>query len=205
MIRYRFLLAALALVCLATVGTPAEDTPRKDDRGDKASTTKGTYMGRIVRVDNDKRTLVLGEITERDGKRTGTGSGTGTGTGTGTEKPGTGTAGGDRTGKGTAADRTMTFTLNDKARISLDGKEATFRDLKMGLYARVHTGSGTSGSTGGTKDKSTTGGTAADRDKTGSGSTGRMMTATRIEAFSKAPARTGTGSGAGTGKRDTDR
>src|SRR4051794_1910849 len=105
MIRYRFLLAALALVCLATVGTRAEDTPRKDDRGDKASTMKGTYMGRIVRVDNDKRTLVLGEITERDGKRTGTGSGTGTGTGTGTEKPGTGTAGGDRTGKGTAADR----------------------------------------------------------------------------------------------------
>jgi len=198
MIRYRFLLAALALVCLATVGTLAEDTRRKDDRGDKSSTaSRGTYMGRIVRVDIDKRTLVLGEITERDGKRITTGSGTGTGSGT--EKPGTGTAGGDRTGKGTAADRTMTFTLNDKTRISLDGKEATIRNLKMGLYARVHTDSGTSGTSG----KATTGGTAADRDKTGSSSTGRMMTATRIEAFTKAPARTGTGSG--TGKRDTDR
>jgi len=101
----------------------------------------------------------------------------------------------------------MTFTVSDKARISLDGREATFKDLRMGLYARVHTdmaGAGTTGSTTGTagsRDKGTSGsGTASGGDRAGSGvSGGAAMTASRIEAFTKAPTGAGSGTGTGTG------
>jgi len=230
--KYRFLpfaLAMLALVGFVAAQTAAEDKPgadrRADDRGDKGTTTKGmgVYSGKIVRVDSTSHTIVLGDIKGRGGKGTGAGSGTGTGAGagagTGSDK--TATDRGD-TDKGKTGNRTMTFKASDKARITLDGKEGTFSDLKAGLYARVHTdrsGSAGSGGTGGTSGTEKSGateksgtktggdaGAARDTEKGGTGGTAdRVRTATRIEAFTKAPTDTGTGAGRGTGGTNRDR
>jgi len=207
MTRYRFLpfaLAMLALVGLAVIQTAAEDRPagdrRADDRSDKGTTTKGmgVYSGKIVRVDADKHTIVLGDIQGRGGK----GKGTGTGTGTGVGKTGSDRTAADTGDKGKSGDRTMTFQASDKTRISLDGKDGKFSDLKAGLYARVHTdrsGTGSSGAAG--KADTRSGSDAAGKDNP-SGTTGRTRTATRIEAFTKAPTGTGTGTEKRTGGTD---
>jgi len=202
MTRYRFLPFALAMLVLtgfALIQTAAEDKPsgdrRADDRADKGTTNKGmgVYSGKITRVDSDKNTIVLGDI-----RRGGKGSGTGTDSGkTGSDS----TA--DTGGKGKSGDRTMTFQVSDKARISLDGKDAKFADLRAGLYARVHT-ERKSGSGGTEKSGTGAGEVKANRDADkgdASGSAGRTRTATRVEAFTKAPSGTEKGSGATTPDR----
>jgi len=211
--KYRFLLFALAMLALVgfvTIQAAAEDKPgadrRADDRTDKSTTTKGmgVYSGKIVRVDSSSHTIVLGDIKGRGGKGTGSGTGAGAGAGTGSDKAAT-----DRGDKAKAGDRTMTFKASDKTRISLDGKEGTFSDLKAGLYARVHTERTGSSGTGGTeksgateKSGSKTAGSGAARDTEKGGTPDRVRNATRIEAFTKAPADTGTGAGKGTGTTD---
>jgi len=201
----------LALVGLAVIQTAAEDKPagdrRADDRSDKGTTTTtkgmGVYSGKIVRVDADKHTIVLGDIQGRGGKGTGTGTGTGTGAG----KTGSDRNAADTGDKAKAGDRTMTFQASDKTRISLDGKDGKFSDLKSGLYARVHTdrsgtgSSGTGGSGAAGKGDARTGSDTAGKDNS-SGTTGRTRTATRIEAFTKAPTVTGTDTAKQTGGTD---
>jgi len=233
--KYRFLpfaLALLALVGLVALQSAAEDKPTGDRGSEKGTTTKGmgTYTGKIVRVDADKHTIVLGDIQGRGGKGSGSGtsSGSGTGSGTGSDKAGSSdkATGSDKTAsdtgdKGKTGNRTMTFSVSDKTRISLDGKEAKLSELKSGLYARVTTdrsGKGGSGGSGTTGDKSsgTSGtnnaddkssgaaGAGRDTEKGGTGSSAdRVRTATRVEAFTKAP--TDTKSGTGSGTRGTDR
>jgi len=183
MTKYRILpfgLAALALAWFAALGAVAEDKPAGDRTGSDR-TGKGTnsnahvYKGKIVRVNADKGILVVGNIMHRGGKGKGTGAGTGAGTGTGagkSEGAGAGSSKGEGTGAGTAGSgtrdsdsgkgkvdgRTMTFMIT-KARISLDGKDATIRDLKQGLYVRVHAdraANGDNGKSGGTRGSGTT-------------------------------------------------
>jgi len=218
--KYRFLpfaLALLALVGLVALQSAAEDKPTGDRGSEKGTTTKGmgTYTGKIVRVDADKHTIVLGDIQGRGGK----GSGSGTGSGTDSDKAtGSDKTASDTGDKGKTGNRTMTFSVSDKTRISLDGKEAKLSELKSGLYARVTTdrsgkgGSGTTGDkssgTSGTNkadDKSSgAAGAGRDTEKGGTGSSAdRVRTATRVEAFTKAP--TDTKSGTGSGTRGTDR
>jgi len=233
MSRNCLVLAALALACLSYGGTNAQD--KKDDAGKGgtggtgSSLNQGVYTGKITRVDADKRTIELGDLMSQGGTTgkgaTGkgvTGGDKGTTGGdkgtTGGDKGGTGTIGGD---KGTGTNKKMMFTLDLNAKISLDGKEATFKDLKEGYWARVHTdrsGKGATGGTGGTTggDKGTTGKgatggnkgtTGGDKgttggDKGGTGTTGQNMKATRIEAFTKRPTDTGTGK---IGRTDADR
>jgi len=229
--KYRFLpfaLAMLALVGFVAIQTAAEDKPggerRTEDRTDKGTATKGmgVYTGKIVRVDADKHTIVLGDIRGHGGKGKGSGAGTGAGTGTGAGA-GTGTekANADRTGadtgdKGKTGNRTMMFKVSDKTRISVDGKDGKMSDLRSGLYARVHTdraGSGDKGGTGTSGDKTSgTAGTGRDTEKGGTAGTGRdtgtggsadrVRMATRVEAFTKALNDTTTGTGKGTGGTD---
>jgi len=240
--RLRYLLVALALACFAiTVGALAQDSAARPDRDkDKAGTgdtTKGAITGRIVRVDAEARTLAITpSTTGRTGgadKDKGTG---GTGTGGAADKDRTGGAGDRDKGKA-GGDRVMTFTVPEKAKVTLDGKSATLKELKTGFYARVYADKGGSSGGGrdkagsdkagtGGRDKAGTGGTdkagrdkdttgrdkdTAGRDKDTAGrdkdkggtTTGRTMMASRVEAFTKAPAGgTGGKSGGGT---DRDR
>jgi len=202
MARYRFLTAALVLGWLAVLGTADDKRPgsRDDSREGKGASA---WMGRIARVDSDKHTITLEDVT-----RQGSGDRTEKST-TGSDKATSGTSRTDASDKG-KSDRTKTFTLNEKTKISLDGKEATFRDLRSGLYARVH--ADRSGSKSGTSDKGTSGGTAGsdaarkDRDTTsGSGSAGHSMMVSKVEAFTKAPSRTGTGTGDRSGGTSRDK
>jgi len=105
----------------------------------------------------------------------------------------------------------MMFTVTRDAMITLDGRKADLDDLKPGFTARVQasglgtggsttSGTGTSGRDKGTTDKDsrdkgtsgtgTSGTGTSGRDKDSGvgregGTTGRMMSAVRIEAFSR--------------------
>ena len=179
----------------ASPSTRRAGDDRKAGSSDKSSATKGmhTYNGKIVRVDADKHTLVLGHLTGRAARAPERARAREPAAGTGAASDRADTGAGE---KGKAGDRTMTFQVSDKARISLDGKEAKLSDLKAGLYARVSTshrraaGSGSGPAPGGTSKASGDTGTRAGSDKTGSGGTaGGTHTATRVEAFTKAPTR----------------
>jgi len=194
MVKYRVGLAGMVALLAACIGGAvfADDKTGGDKSGgDKSgagtASARKYYTGKIASVDTDKRTLVLGDFIGGTGTGTG-GTGTGgKGTGTGTGGTGTGTGTGDKGTTGTGSNRKMTFTLSEKATITLDGKDATMRDLKAGLYARVHPDR--KGTTGGSGDKSTTGGTGRDtgRDTGGTGTAGQSMTTSKVEAFTKAP------------------
>jgi len=225
MSRYRYVpLALLAVGFLWAASLGVAQERRTDERGkgtDSTRAAKGkTFTGRIVRVDADKGTLVLGVGTDvdRDRDRGGRpGSGT-PGTGTperGTldraqkERPGAASEKGDDARRGSM----LTFKFGRDVRVSLDGKDATPKDIRAGLFARVtaragdadrtRPGTGTTpgGDRGKTGDRPGTGtnpgdrGKAGDRpgtgtnpgDRAGAGAEGRVMMAERIEVFTKAP------------------
>jgi len=174
MSRYRYVplaLLAVAFLWAASLGVAQERRP--DDRGKGAGTkaAKGkTFTGRVTRVDVDKGTLVLSVGTDADRDRGGRpGSGT-PGTGTperGTldraqkERPGAASERGDEARR----DTMLTIKFGKEARITLDGKDATARDIRAGLFARVTTRAGEGDRTrpGGDRDRGKSG------DRPGSG------------------------------------
>lgn len=171
-------MACLAFVAGLSALADDRGTAAAADKGDKADRAdKGhSFTGRIARVDSEKRTVEL-----RDAH-----PGTSFGGGKGTDGKGTATADKGDKGDKAAAGRSMTFHLGTTAKITLDGKTATLKDLKEGAYARVHTtGAGKSTGTGGAR--------AADKG-TDTAKAGRTMEADRIEVFTKAPT-TGRGTG----------
>jgi len=152
-----------------------KDTGTQKDKGTGDTGKSGqAYQGRISKVDSDKKQITLSDA------RGGTGTGTDTGTDKGTTDKGT-------TDKGTTdKGHQMVFIVGDATKITLDGKDATLRDLKEGLMARVTARA--QGSSGTQKDKDRTGSGSGDKDKgtTGQGQ-GQAMMADRVEAFTKAP------------------
>lgn len=180
---------ALVAASLVALGTATADDDKRKGEGDKgtASGKGGQVMGRIASVDTEKRTIVLEDIKggDKSSSTTATGSDKRTadkdGGDKGTADKGTGEKG--RGGKGS------TFTVSERAKITLDGSPATMKELRKGLYARVHTaraGAGDKGrTTGGERDKDA-GGTEGSRDKD-KGAAGRAMTTDRVEAFTKEP------------------
>jgi len=197
------LAAGFVAVMMATAQdrTTTKDTAVKDSGRPGTEGGMHSYTGRIARVDADKRTIEL-----KDVRTTGTGTGVG-GTkdaATTTKDTATKDSGlrdGGTKDSGLKGGRMMTFRLGDKARITLDGKAATFSDLKADLYARVST---SARATGTVRDKDT-GTTVKDSGRTGKdvGGVGRMMDAERVEVFTKDPGTGGTGRTSGTGGTTT--
>lgn len=198
--------AGVVLAFLAASVSFAEEKGKNEKgTGDRASAS--TIQGKIMRVDPEKRTLVLGEVKRGAGiggdKGTGGTTGTGGDKGTGTGDKGTGT--GD---KGTGGDKgsanqgqELTLMVAENAQITLDGKKAELRDLRQNQFARVSlrqsdrgtggdkgtTGKGTEGDKG-TTGKGTEGNKSGAEKGTGAGNVGgRNMTVDRIDAFSKEP------------------
>jgi hypothetical protein len=182
-------LGLVASACLAALVATAQDGGRKDagtkDTGAatrdtvRSGTGMGIFTGRIARVDTDKRTIELTAASPAGG--TGKAVGTEPGPDGRRDTSGSGKDAGRRDPKdagkavgGVPERRTMTFQLSERARITVDGKEATFRDLKLNAYARVHT---TVGGTGG-KDKDAGG-------KGTGGATSATMIADRVEMFTR--------------------
>lgn len=201
MATHRDWLAAGALFVMAGfVGDGA--TAQKEaggGRGRDDRTAKKTlsYTGKITRIGVEKRVLELSDLTDRGGASGGPGKGTDKG-GTGKGGSGTGGAGGKGTGAGTGGGpgrggRAVTFSVGEKATITLDGKAAGLKDLKVTHFARVHTDRATG----------TTTGTTAGKGAGGAGGAGRSMRTSKIEAFTKAPR--GSGRGKGTGDRERGR
>jgi hypothetical protein len=144
----------------------------QEDRG--AAKKAQTYTGKITRIDVEKRVVELSDLMDRGGAK-GAGKGTGTG-GSGTGGSGTGAGGkgdsGARTGGGPGrGGRAVTFTVADKATVTLDGKAAGLKDLKVNQYARVHA----------ERLATTTGG------KGKAGGAGPVLITSKIEATTKAP------------------
>lgn len=150
MTRYRFCIRALAALSLSWLAAAAviADEKSAQDQG-KATKAALRFGGKVVRVDKDKHTIMVRDLVDRKGKETIPGA-----------------------AKGTELEGTMlTFRIADKARISLDGKDAGFGDLKAGLFVRVHF------SREGIEPK-------AKPDKS-------ERTTSRVEAFTKTPSRGG--------------
>ena len=206
MSRYRYVpLALLAVGFLWAASLGVAQERRTDERGkgtDSTRAAKGkTFTGRIVRVDADKGTLVLGVGTDvdRDRDRGGRpGSGT-PGTGTperGTldraqkERPGAASEKGDDARRGSM----LTFKFGRDIRVSLDGKDATPKDIRAGLFARVTARAGDADRTrtGGDRPRDKGDrpppqkGAPPDRDRPAA-DPGRVLTAERIEVFTKPP------------------
>jgi len=191
----------LVFCALLTMGNAQDkgnqkDTGTQKDKGTGDTGKSGqTFQGRISKVDSDKKQITLSDV--RGGTGTGTGSGT-TDKGTtdkgttdkGTTDKGTTDKGGSDKGTDTGKGQQMVFSVGDATKITLDGKEATMRDLKEGLTARVTAraqGSGGAEKDRGTKDRTESGsGDNKDKGTTGQGQ-GHAMMADRIEAFTKAP------------------
>jgi hypothetical protein len=130
-----------------------------DDKGGKD--TSATFMGKISKLDSTKHELTLSDVKAGgvSDKSTTTDKGT--------------TA--DKDKGGTAAGGQYVFEVEKSATITLDGKTADFKDLREGLFARVHV------------DKSsTTDKGASEKDKGGTAVNPRWKT-NRIEAFTKEP------------------
>jgi len=158
---------AVLLAALVSLGASAQDPCR--DRTDPEAGIGGSahvYVGKILKLNTEKRNLVL------DGRLDIT-----------------------RKGKmppdpGKVGTRTLTFTIDGKARFKVDGKEANMGDLKPGQHARVYTDRG-----GPTPPTGTV------RPRPGTGSTlGPTMTTSRIDAFSEPPAESASSEGS-TGKK----
>jgi len=204
MSRYRYVpLALLAAAFLWAATLSVAQERRADERGKGADTRAKTFTGRIIRVDADKGALVLGVGTDVDRDRGGRpGSGT---PGTGTPERGT-LERAQKERPGSASEKAendrgtsmMTVKFGKDVRVSLDGKDATPKDIRVGLFGRVtvRVDRGKSGdrlSTGGDRGKA--GDPPPDKnpggDKTAGGAEGRVVMAERIEVFTRPPAQRG--------------
>jgi len=202
--------AVFAMVFCALLTVNAEDNQKDKGTGTGtgSSTDKGsgrTIQGRITKVDMSKKEITLAEArTGTDSKDKGTGTGTtdkGTSTdknttdkGTGTDKnttdKGTGT-GTDKnttdkgTGSGTGSNsgHSMTFRIVDSTKITVDGKEGKFTDLKEGQMARVTARSDADNQQ---KDKKSDKSDTTTKDK-GDATSQQTMTAERIEVTTRNP------------------
>jgi len=147
-------LAALILAWFASAANSQQSSvkerdPRPPRDKDKALTAR-LYTGRIVRVDAEKRMVQLKTLRFRST---------------------------DDTDK--SADRPgimLTFTVGERANITLDGKAASLRDVKAGMYARIDARSVGPAKSGGK--------TVDDRPTP---VVGTPMTTERVEAFSRPP------------------
>src|SRR5262249_23156213 len=146
MSRYRYVpLAVLAAAFLFTASLGVAQERRVDDRG-KAADTKAAknriFTGRIVRVDADKGTLVLGVGTDVDRHRGGRPGSAPRGTGRRERRP---LDGAQKERPGAASERAdddrrdsmLTFKFGKDTRFTLDGKGGTAKDIRAGLFARV--------------------------------------------------------------------
>jgi hypothetical protein len=210
-------LGLVASACLAVLVATAQDRGGKEigtkdtgagtrDTG-RAGAETGIFTGRITRVDTDKRSIELNDARPTAG---GTGKAVGTEPGPFGRRDTAGSAkdaaradtkdAGSKAIGGVAAGRTMTFSLSERARITLDGKEATLRDVRLNAYARVYTtAAGTDKDAGRAGTRDTAGRTKDAGSKgTGAGVTA-TMTAERVEVFTRDPGTSGDRTG---GTRD---
>jgi hypothetical protein len=89
--------------------------------------------------------------------------------------------------KATGSGKEMTFTIAEKVKVTLDGKPATLRDLKVGHYARVYTGKTQDGTPGLGRDAGDERGDLTRRDAGKDTRVGRTTSAWKIDGFTKAP------------------
>jgi hypothetical protein len=205
--KLRFLLMAAALAALAGgAGRAADDKgPVGRAPGSKAEADKGggvtghLFAGQVADIDSKQRRITLADRGGPAGVERG-----GVGKDLGTDRP---IRDRDNNVAPTARVNTYIFIVDDRARITLDGKPATFSDLKPGMFARVEASHRTPGAAPpadkGAPDRGTS--SAADKGVPpksvpgkvssgvgtagtapgGTGPTGQPMTAFRIEAFTK--------------------
>jgi hypothetical protein len=209
---------ALASTLAALLAGPSGGTAQAQGRGSEKGAPAGKetarkagrlfFVGKITSVNASKNQLVLGDVHWGDkGRSAGTGTGTagtkreaGTGGTAGTGKTaGTrrtaGSAGTAGTGRPAATRRTLAVTLGPAAVILLDGRPATLADLKAGFKARVTTlPAGTEATGRATTGAETPGTGAPSRPRTRKPVSAGLLTATRVEAFSKAAPGTSRGS-----------
>jgi hypothetical protein len=167
--------AALFVTGLVSLGAFAQAPGAPPGTGTNPPVRQKTpdpFLGRISRIDIARQSLTLENAV--DGALGAAATGTTRDTG----------------GKGTKAattGRTMVFDIANKVEVTLDGKAATLKDLKVGHYARVHTGKRLDGTPGLGRDAGDERGDLTRRDRGTDTRVGRTTSAWRIQAYSKAP------------------
>jgi hypothetical protein len=200
--QYRVRVFVSVLTLLLFAGLMAAQNPQQTQRpqgtqGNQPNPNRGEmFEGKIAGIDASKHEFTVSDVRHLPsaGTTTGTPGTTGRPANTGTDRPGVGRTDQEKGG----AAHMMTFRAANDARITLDGRSATFTDLKQGLFVRITSQpvQGTAPGTTGTPNKGTgTSGTQGTTGTQGPSAQGQIHTAERIDAFTKAPPGFGTGTG----------
>jgi len=177
MTAYRTLAAATALLLGGFVGVAAlgqvrpGDPPGVGKEGTRQESPR-PFAGRITALSVTAQSITLEEVVDGN-------LGAAAGKVKTTDKK--------NNNKAIGSGKETTFNIADKVKVTLDGKPATLRDLKVGHYARVYTGKTLDGTPGLGRDAGDERGDLTRRDAGKDTRVGRTTTAWKIDGFTKAP------------------